>query len=141
MEEIGNDFRKDGLRQLVEANARALPRIEGKLRRLLAAFGGADASVPQARAAGQHGGKSSPANKEEDLLEVLENRIANQQAEWKAVNEDMEARIQDLHRRERELEGGGWTGKKIFSLLREASPLIAALLFYYWVEVRIRRRR
>lgn len=103
MAATGNGDRR--LQHLVEANARRIPVLEGKLRILLSALHGeevgrgAETQGSGERGSGDgggnDGGEDSSGNRSE-MLEVLETRIANQQAEWNAQNDAMEQKLAEL---------------------------------------------
>ena len=100
--EEGDDRR---LKHLVEANARRLPVLEAKLRVLLRALNedgvgtglGVDGGARgREEGAETDGGRDSDGGNASEMLEVLETRIANQQAEWNAQNDEMEKRLANL---------------------------------------------
>ena len=93
------------LKHLVEANARRLPVLEAKLRVLLRALNedgvgtglGVDGGARgREEGAETDGGRDSDGGNASEMLEVLETRIANQQAEWNAQNDEMEKRLANL---------------------------------------------
>ena len=147
------------LRHLVEANARRIPELEAKLQRIIVAVagGGGDAGAAAADGSGASAAASAAAAvstpKRGSMQEVLENRLANQQAEWRDAEGRIEEQIRDLQEQQRRAQGdfsalaaggdGGGSGNRLFTWLvqwtRKLQPILVVALLY-WVYTRMRRR-
>ena len=102
------------LQHLGEANARRIPALEAKLKMLLDALNGEKEREGGGQGSGDGGGggdrggggngdcrgdcrgQSGNSENSDEMLGVLETRIANQQAEWNAQNDAMEQKLAEL---------------------------------------------